>query len=111
MVHPVAARHASFGCVQDLHGSRSRESRSEGNAAAEAEAFWAGVYNTSTTEYYGNISVKIKDVQPGYQWYVLSAKWPPHSTDYIWMGPPRFHNNVSAVEAVYLDRIEMIENK
>ncbi|MBR4902446.1 MAG: DUF4838 domain-containing protein [Victivallales bacterium] len=78
---------------------------------ATGEAFWAGVYNTSTTEYYGNLSVNLKNVQPGYQWYVLSEKWPPHSTDYIWMGPPRFHNNTSPVDAVYLDRIEIIENK
>ena len=78
---------------------------------AEAEAFWGGIYNTATAEYYGNISPKVKDVQPGYQWYVFSAKWPPHATDYIWMGPPRFFNGKTPVEAVYLDRIEIIENK
>ena len=78
---------------------------------ATGEAFWAGIYNTSTTEYYGNISVNLKNVQPGYQWYELSAKWPPHGSDYIWMGPPRFTNGKSPVEAVYLDRIEIIENK
>ncbi|MBR4369843.1 MAG: hypothetical protein IKS92_02265, partial [Victivallales bacterium] len=78
---------------------------------AEAEAFWGGIYNTATAQYYGNISPKVKDVQPGYQWYVFSAKWPPHSTDYIWMGPPRFFNGRTPVEAVYLDRIEIIENK
>ena len=70
-----------------------------------------GIYNTATAQYYGNISPKVKDVQPGYQWYVFSAKWPPHSTDYIWMGPPRFFNSRTPVEAVYLDRIEIIENK
>ena len=47
----------------------------------------------------------------GYQWYVFSTKWPPHATDYIWMGPPRFFNGKTPVEAVYLDRIEIIENK
>jgi hypothetical protein len=78
---------------------------------ATGEAFWAGVYNTATTEYYGNISVNLKNVQPGYQWYVLSEKWPPHTSDYIWMGPPRFTNGKSPVENVYLDRIEIIENK
>ncbi|MBO7534794.1 MAG: hypothetical protein J6T46_12465, partial [Victivallales bacterium] len=78
---------------------------------ATGEAFWAGIYNTSTTEYYGNLSVNLKNVQPGYQWYELSAKWPPHGSDYIWMGPPRFTNGKSPVEAVYLDRIEIIETK
>ena len=78
---------------------------------ATGEAFWAGVYNTATTEYYGNLSVNLKNVQPGYQWYVLSEKWPPHGSDYIWMGPPRFTNGKSPVENVYLDRIEIIENK
>ncbi|MBR5024924.1 MAG: hypothetical protein IKX48_07640, partial [Victivallales bacterium] len=67
--------------------------------------------NTATAEYYGNISPKVKDVKPGYQGDVFSEKWPPHTTDYIWMGPPRFFNGKTPVEAVYLDRIEIIENK
>ena len=55
--------------------------------------------------------MNLKNVQPGYQWYVLGDKWTPHTSDYIWMGPPRFTNGKSPVENVYLDRIEIIENK
>ena len=75
----------------------------------EGEAFWAGVYDTARTRGYGGVSPTTAEVGDGYQWYDV-ATWLPEASQYVWIGPGRFDQKggqPSAIEAVYVDKLEL----
>jgi len=74
----------------------------------EGEAFWAGVYDSAKKTGHGQIQPKTSEVRDGYQWYDVAA-WTPEDKQYVWVGPGRFDKQggkPSAIEAVYVDRLE-----
>ena len=78
----------------------------------EGNAFWAGVYDTASKKGWGQIQPSTAKVQEGYQWYDV-ATWTPEAGQYIWVGPGVFKKDggQSAIEAVYVDRFELIPAK
>ncbi|OQC16650.1 MAG: hypothetical protein BWX73_00719 [Lentisphaerae bacterium ADurb.Bin082] len=78
--------------------------------AAEGEAFWTGVYDRVKRLHRGQVQPKVAETKPAYTWYD-SIVWTPNPDDYIWFGPGRFdkEKGQSAIEAVYIDKIEFEE--
>lgn len=76
----------------------------------DGKAFWAGVYDTVRKSGFGGIDPLTSAVEDGYQWYDV-ATWTPEAGQYVWIGPGVFDKakgETSAVQAVYLDRFELI---
>ena len=83
--------------------------RVEKEPGAKGEAFWAGVYSRSKSNGIGSISPRVEDVDGEYHWYT-AARWIPNPKEdvMIWAGPGRFGNEGSAVNAVYIDCLELV---
>jgi hypothetical protein len=75
----------------------------------EGNAFWAGVYDTERKKGWGSIQPHTSAVQEGYQWYDV-ATWTPEAKQYLWIGPGPFAKDggQSAIEALYVDRFELV---
>ena len=76
----------------------------------EGEAFWAGVYDYGRKRSWGQINPKTSAVKEGYQRYDVTT-WLPEGSQYIWVGPGRFDKKgggTSAIEAVYVDKLELV---
>ncbi len=70
-------------------------------------AFWAGVYDVGRKKSWGQIQPDTAAVQDGYQWYEVTT-WAPEADQYLWVGPGPFKDGgQSAIEAVYVDRLEL----
>ena len=71
-------------------------------------AFWAGVYDSARKKGWGQIQPNTNQVQEGYQWYDV-ATWAPETNQYLWIGPGPYTKDggQSAIESVYVDRIEL----
>jgi len=82
--------------------------RVEKDPAAKGEAFWAGVYDRLAKKGCGQISVKAENCGGGYEWYDVCV-WTPRDGQNFWLGPGRFKKDggVSAVKAVWVDRVEI----
>ena len=72
------------------------------------EAFWAGVYDEGAKRSLKMITPKTADAISGYVWYDVHT-WVPGKSDFFWIGPPRFgKDGKSAVNAVYVDKIDIV---
>ncbi len=74
----------------------------------QGSAFWAGIYDTARKKGWGQIQPSTAEVQEGYQWYDVGT-WIPEANQYLWLGPGPFTKDggQSAIEAVYVDRLEL----
>ena len=74
---------------------------------AEGEAFWSGVYDETGKRGILSIEQKVGTAGDGYVWYSIGT-WKPERGHYFWIGPGRFKDGKSAIQAVYLDKLEFI---
>jgi len=85
--------------------------RVEARPGAKGDALWAGVYDWQGKKSCGEISKPVEFFkESGYIWLDV-AEWIPADTHYFWIGPGRFdkEKGASAIEALYIDRLEMVE--
>ena len=82
--------------------------RVDKKAGRQGEAFWMGVYNKKLRKpSLKTFSVGTDAVADGYAWYDIGT-WKPVSDDYVWFGSGRFKEGASAVNGVYLDKLELV---
>jgi hypothetical protein len=84
--------------------------RVEKKKDAEGEAFWAGIYDPKNKKSRGGCERKTSVAGDNYTWYDV-AEWAPERDHYFWIGPGRFDQQgggVSAIKALYVDKIELI---
>ena len=78
-------------------------------AQGDGEAFWAGIYDPVNKEEVLQTGWSTEETSSDYRWYTV-GEWTPREGEYFWLGPGRFEDGgTSAVKAVWLDKIEIIE--
>lgn len=71
-------------------------------------AFAGGVYDSAVKKNNAT-KVDIKECEPYYRYYTLAEHWSPQNKQKIWMAPPNPGPEGSAIECVYLDYFECVE--
>ena len=74
---------------------------------AKGEAFWSGVYDQAGRRGVLSLDKKNEAVKDGYIWYSIGT-WQPTREHYFWIGPGRFTDGQSTIQAVYIDKLEFI---
>jgi len=85
--------------------------RVEPKPGAKGDALWAGVYDAKNKRSCGDVTKPVEFFkESGYIWLDV-AEWIPEDNHYFWIGPGRFdkEKGASAIEALYIDRLELIE--
>lgn len=85
--------------------------RVEARPGAKGDALWAGVYDWHGKKSCGEISKPVEFFKESAYVWLDVAEWIPSDTHYFWIGPGRFdkEKGASAIEALYIDRLEMVE--
>ncbi len=85
--------------------------RVEAKEGVSGIALWAGIYDWENKKSHGNITKKTDSFKNSDYVWLDVAEWIPTDTHYFWIGPGRFDEKkeTSAIEALYIDRVEMIE--
>ncbi len=85
--------------------------RVEAKAGVIGNALWAGVYDPKNKKSYGRVTKKTDFFKDHNYIWLDVAEWIPADYHYFWIGPGCFdkEKDKSAIEALYIDRIEMVE--